>query len=334
MPEFSNRLGHISTEQFQAALTRLHLGDFVEAEAIPFGLFGQNVFLTSTQGKFVLRGAPHYPWQFPTEQFFVDQLHARTQAPVPYPYLLEPSTDIFGWSFVIMPRMPGLQLHHKLAAARLALKDRLEIAVALARMLVEVQNLTWVVPGKFDPQTGDVMPFDKPYHEWVIENIHEKAAAAQGYNDHTTASDLDWIKSVIDASRSFLVPAGGTCVVLGDYGAHNSSVVRSEGAWHVSGIFDLMTAHFGDGQADLSVQVRNYLKKDDGLAETFIDEYLRLKPRPVGFVEQQRLYMLDLMLSFWRHWQKHQGSVPGEQIGLTFEQYARPSVEFWDKYLA
>ena len=174
MPEYSNRLGHISTEQFQAALTRLHLGEFVEAEPVPFGLFGQNVFLTSTQGRFVLRGAPHYPWQFPTEQFFVDQLHAHTQAPVPYPYLLDPSTDIFGWSFVIMPRMPGLQLHHKLAAARLALKDQLEIAAALARMLVEVQNLTWVVAGKFDPQTGDVMPFDKPYHEWVIDNIHEK----------------------------------------------------------------------------------------------------------------------------------------------------------------
>ena len=42
--------------------------------------------------------------------------------------------------------------------------------------------------------------------------------------------------------------------------------------------------------------------------------------------------MLDLMLSFWRHWQKHQGSIPGEQLGLTFEQYARPSVEFWNKY--
>jgi hypothetical protein len=30
--------------------------------------------------------------------------------PVPWPYLIDPTPDIFGWSFVLMPRMPGLQL--------------------------------------------------------------------------------------------------------------------------------------------------------------------------------------------------------------------------------
>src|SRR5215208_8330302 len=113
MREYSKRLGRISPEQFQAALTRLGLGEYVKAEPVPFGLFGQNVFLTSTQGEFVLRGVPHYPWQFPTEQFIINQLHERTQVPVPYPYLLEPSEDIFGWSFVLMPRLLGLHLQDK-----------------------------------------------------------------------------------------------------------------------------------------------------------------------------------------------------------------------------
>jgi len=78
MPQYSKRLGHITPDQFQAALTRLHLGDYVKAEPVSFGLFGQNVFLTSTRGEFVFRGALHYPWQFPTEQFFVDKLHVQT----------------------------------------------------------------------------------------------------------------------------------------------------------------------------------------------------------------------------------------------------------------
>jgi hygromycin-B 7''-O-kinase len=60
--EYSKRLGAISPAQFRAALERLGLGDFVRAEAVPFGLFGQNVFVGSTQGEFVLRGVPHYAW--------------------------------------------------------------------------------------------------------------------------------------------------------------------------------------------------------------------------------------------------------------------------------
>ena len=332
MPEYSKRLGHIHPEQFQAAFTRLQLGQFIEAEPVPFGMFGQNVFLTSTQGKFVLRGAPHYPWQFPTEQFFVDQLHTRTHAPVPFPYLFEPSTDIFGWSFVIMPRMPGLQLHHKLAAARLAYKDRFEIAQALARMLVEVHKLGSETEGKFDPDTGAIKPFEKTYLEWVVENIHDKVSDSQGYNDHTTQSDLVWIESVLTGCQPFSTPTCFPCAVLGDYGEHNVSVLRNGSEWQISGVFDLMTAHFGDGQADLAVQVRNYLKSDERLAHAFVDEYLRLRGRPAGFVEQQKLHMLDRMLSFWRHWQKNQGYIPGEPPGLSFEQYARSSVEFWDRY--
>src|SRR5215831_2078847 len=105
--EYSKRLGKLSDEQLQAALKRFDLGEFVCAEPISFGLFGQNLFLTSTLGEFVLRGSPHYDWQFPAEKFFVEQLHHKTRVPVPYPYLFEPSSDIFGWGFVIMPRMPG-----------------------------------------------------------------------------------------------------------------------------------------------------------------------------------------------------------------------------------
>jgi len=84
--EYSKHLGLLSPGQFQAALDRFGLGNFLHAEPISFGLFGQNVFLTSTEGEFVLRGRPHFPWQFPTEQFFARQLHDRTKVPVPWPY--------------------------------------------------------------------------------------------------------------------------------------------------------------------------------------------------------------------------------------------------------
>ena len=52
--EYSKHLGLLSHEQFQMALNRFGLGKFLHAEPIPFGLFGQNVFVTSTEGEFVL----------------------------------------------------------------------------------------------------------------------------------------------------------------------------------------------------------------------------------------------------------------------------------------
>jgi aminoglycoside phosphotransferase (APT) family kinase protein len=334
MQEYSKRLGQISPEQFQAALTRLHLGDYVRAEPVPFGLFGQNVFLTSTAGEFVLRGAPHYPWQFPTEQFIADRLHEQTCAPVPHPYLLEPSSDIFGWSFVIMPRMPGLQLQDKAVASQLTSGDRAEITRALAGMLVEVQKLTWEFAGKYDVDTQSVKPFAKHYREWIVDGIREKVAAAQSYNSHTTPSDVEWIESVIARAMPVLHLPYRPCIVLADYGEHNTVVMQTHGRWHISGIFDLMTAHFGDGQADLSLQVTTYLDGNGPLADAFVNEYLRLEPMLPGFVEHQQLYMLDLTLSFWRHWQRNEGGIPGSEKSLTFEEWARPSVEYWNKFLS
>jgi aminoglycoside phosphotransferase (APT) family kinase protein len=334
MQEYSKCLGRISPEQFQAALNRLALGEFVKAEPVSFGLFGQNVFLTSTRGDFVLRGAPHYPWQFPTEQFIVNQLHEQTRAPVPYPYLLEASDDIFGWSFVIMPRLPGLQLQDKAVVSQLTFDDRQAAARALAGMLVEVQTLTWECAGKYDVEHNRVQPFEKHYREWVIDCIREKAAASRSYNDHTTSSDVEWIEHVIANAAPVLQLAYTPCVVLGDYGEHNTVVTNIEGEWRISGVFDLMTAHFGDGQADLSLQVTDYLAKNESLADAFITEYLCLKPIQPGFVEHQQLYMLDLKLSFWRHWQRNNDGIPGLDKTTTFEQWAKPSVDYWNKFLS
>ena len=86
---YSQRLGSITDEQFQAALDRFGLGTFLFAEPIPFGNFGQNVFVSSDKGEYVLRGQPHIWWQFPTEQFYTRLLHEQTDVLVPWPYLID-----------------------------------------------------------------------------------------------------------------------------------------------------------------------------------------------------------------------------------------------------
>ena len=108
--KYSERLGEISDSQFQKALDRFSLGKFIKAEPIPYGNFGQNVFVTSNKGEYVLRGKPHYSWQFPSEKFFADLIHSQTSAPIPWPYLFDPTKDIFGWIYIIMPKIKGVQL--------------------------------------------------------------------------------------------------------------------------------------------------------------------------------------------------------------------------------
>lgn len=139
---YSQRLGVIADEQFQTVLDRFNAGRFLHAEPIPFGVWGQNVFVTSSEGEFVLRGDPHFGWQFPTEQFYTQQLHERTRIPVPWPYLIDNNTDIFGWSYVLMPRMPGLQLADPQVRQSLPLTDRLGIARALGENLAAMQQVT------------------------------------------------------------------------------------------------------------------------------------------------------------------------------------------------
>jgi hygromycin-B 7''-O-kinase len=42
------------------------------------------------------------------------------------------------------------------------------------------------------------------------------------------------------------------CLLMEDYKEDNVVVIQQEEKWRISGVFDLMQLHFGDGEADLS----------------------------------------------------------------------------------
>jgi aminoglycoside phosphotransferase (APT) family kinase protein len=329
--EYSKRLGRLSDAQLQAALDRFDLGMLTIAEPIPFGLFGQNLFVTSTRGAFVLRGCPHYAWQFPTEEFFADLLHERTEVPVPHPYLYEPSTEVFGWSYCIMPRLPGVQLADEQQANRLPIEDRHAIAQALARTLVEAQTVTWDFCGKFDVQRGTIEPMQHPYRAWVMDQIREHLTRAQGYNNNTPASDIEWAENIISTAQNALAAPFQPCIVFEDFKEPNTVVERTADGWRVSGLFDLMTTHFGDGEADLARQVGTYLRTNPPLADEFVSEYLNAKTVESGFAARQQFYMLYDSVLIWTFWQGYAGGFPEDKT-LTLEKWATPFVSYWDKY--
>jgi hygromycin-B 7''-O-kinase len=329
--EYTQRLGNISDEQLQRALSYFDLGKFLHAEPIPFGLFGQNLFLTSTAGEFVLRGVPHYDWQFPTEQFFIEQLHDKTRAPVPHPYLFNPSSEIFGWSFVIMPKMSGLQLADAQIMSKLSMDERRGVAQALAAMLIEIQTLTWEHSGRYNIATQQIEPLEQEYRRGIVERIRELITQAQRHNANTTPADVAWAETIIEQTAGACLTPYQPCLVLEDYKESNVVVKQEQTDWRVTGVFDFMTAHFGDGEADLARQSGTYLREMPELADEFVQFYLDHTVVQPGFGKRQQLYMLYDSLLIWSFWQGHAGGLPEDKT-LNLKQWAGPFVAYWEKY--
>jgi hygromycin-B 7''-O-kinase len=308
--EYSKRLGTLSPEQFQAALDRSDLGTFVSAEPVAFGNFGQNVFLTSTRGEYVLRGAPHYPWQFPKERFFTQLLHQHTSVPVPWPYLLDPRDDIFGWSYVIMPHMPGLQLIDPAVRRTLSGEDKQGIARAMGTTLARLHALTWPYSGEYDATTDTIQPLSVDHGEWIISRMRHYLRLAIPLSDRTTDADVAWVEQVIAQGREALAVPCVPCFVMQDYKEGNAVAECRDGTWAISGVFDYMEAYFGDGEADLSRQAAVYADEDVGLARTFVRAYAAQmgaagRPLRPGSAERFPVYMLLDRLIIWQFGQRH-----------------------------
>jgi aminoglycoside phosphotransferase (APT) family kinase protein len=305
-PEFSQRLGRITTQQFQAALDHFNLGQFIRAEAIPFGLFGQNVFVTSTAGEFVLRGSAHYDWQFPQEQFIANLLHDQTSVPVPWPYLLDTDEMIFGWKFgyVIMPRMPGLQLADKHILKSLSQSDRAGIADAIGENLRQIQQVEWPFAGRFDLHTQTVQPFKDGFVGWLIGGIRDDLGRSLAHDTGMTAEDVAWAESIIRESEAALQATGAPVLVMHDYKEANLTVEKEGQNWRVSGVFDLMEALFGDGELDLVRQLAAYLEEDFTLAKSFLAGYRRDADLRTGASERLRVYLLYDRLVVWEYFHR------------------------------
>lgn len=304
----SARLGYLTADQLQAALGRFGLGDLIDAEPVPFGLFGQNVFVTSTGGEYVLRGVPHYPWQFPHERHMARLLHEHTDVPVPWPYLLDPATDIFGWSYVLMPRMPGLQLADLRVIAGLSPADRHGVARALGETLARIHALTWPHAGRYDLAADAILPFAGSYEAWVVGEVRRRLAEARRLSGQTTAADATWVEEVIAGAGTAPADAGPPCLVINDYKEANVVVMpvpEAPGAWRVSGVFDLMEAHVGTREMDLCRQVAHYLETSQPeLARVFGQAYGQQRPLPPGAAARFPLFMLRDRLTVWAYVQR------------------------------
>lgn len=316
-----NRLGRPSAEQLQAALDRFGLGRLVRAEPVPFGNFGQTCFLDSTEGRWVLRGAPLWPGQFAEERFFAEQIHRQTDVPSPWPYLVDESADTFGWAYAILPRLPGVQLADRDWLLARPAAERSGIANALGEGLARLQVATWHHAGRYDAVRGEVVDEDRvAAARRDLERARRQAPAV------TTAADAAWVEAVIRETDGAAADPRPPCLVDGDYKEDNVVVERPAGAWRLAGVFDLGLCWFGDGEAALCRQTAIYLDDDPRRATDFVRAYRSARPPAPGFAERFRLAMLLDRLQLWE-WAQRERTLWWEPA-LTLREWARPYVDW------
>ena len=334
---YSQRLGAIGDAQFGAVAARWNLGDFIGAAPITSGLFGQNVFVTTTRGEFVLRGAPHWvkginetEWrredrfQFTKEVFFARHLHEHTKVPVPWPMLHDEAPDILGWPYIIMPRMPGACFDERTIRASLAADDRRDVAVALGSNLAEMQTLTWPFAGDFDPSSIELTAYPWGATQWVIDETATWLAMSQAHGS-ITDDDRAWFDGA--AARALAATsARPNSYVHCDYKLNNLTLAKGEDGWRVSGVFDLHEARFADGALDIVRQACGYLDSESPLAKVFVESYRTRAPPDPSIAQRIPLYVINDRMKLWEYFTRPESRASWTE-GKTFRGWAERYVD-------
>jgi aminoglycoside phosphotransferase (APT) family kinase protein len=335
---YSERLGAIDDAQFAAAAARLGLGAFLSAEPIAAGLFGQNVFVTTTMGAFVLRGAPHWVpakgdgyvrWkrddrvQFAKEAFFIGEAHTHTAAPVPWPCHHDRASDIFGWPYLVMPRMPGACFNERTIRKELPERARREVAASMGVTLAELQRLTAPAAGDFDVDLGAVAPQPDGHRghliAWMTDMVRGEEARKV-----IAETDLDWMAQLADAAMG--LPARPVTFAHGDYKLDNMTLSERDGAWRVSGLFDFHTARFGDSAHDLVRPACAYLDTEPELARVLVMAWRAAGGDAAGLAAWLPLYVASERVAIWCGFVRADAR-PKWSVGHTFRSWAEGYLE-------
>jgi hygromycin-B 7''-O-kinase len=263
----TDRLGSLSASRLQDGLDRFGLGRLLWAEAATTGNFGQNAFLDTDQGRYVLRGNPLFPGQFAKESFFATVFHDHCSVPAPWPYHYEPSIELFGWPFVIMGRMEGRQVADQELYASLTLSERGELAQSLGATATMISAVPGEITGHWDAESDAIVPLEAGWGGWVrvtVLEILDRALAV-------TAEDRAWVVGLLDDATDALADPFAPVLLHGDYSRQNVTAAPVGGRWTITGVYDLASAHYGHPDEDLIRQFASYLDHDPDFALPFLE---------------------------------------------------------------
>jgi aminoglycoside phosphotransferase (APT) family kinase protein len=289
----ARRLGEVSAVAIQRALDRFDLGTLEGIEPVPGGHFGQNVFLTTATGACVLRGNPFREGQFRTEGFFARLIAEHTSLTTPLPWPHDPSQDIFGWEYVLAPRLPGVVSHDPAMPVD---RDReSEIAFAQGVALAELQRDTFPEPALLGTGFDRLIPMPNGYRAWAMHLVDALRDRTPDLDD----GDLRRIAGIAEEADEERQRAFRPVICHADFHNANLALERIDGRWSVTGIIDLTSCHIGHPESDLARQWRMYAGWNPGLATAFLDGYRSHRTLERGWQTRLMFFVMYDCLKYW-----------------------------------
>jgi len=296
--KYSERLGVIDPGQLFEVAEMFELGEVVSAEPMAGGLFGQNLALETTEGSFVLRGNPHGHVQLTKERRVAQLIDENSSLPAPWPYEVSDDTEIFGWTFAIMPRLPGEMGE----ALREAAEDRERVALARAtgEALAELHDVAADHPGPYDAQLDDFIEVDE-FADWALHRFEHWRNACRAVDGLSTEAEL-WLDQLIEECSPALHEPFDPVLVHHDFKYGNLNFESTSDGFESTGVFDLFEAYFGDGEEDL-VRMLWLVGADERRA--FVDAYTSYYPLRPGAGDRLALYAVCDWLVIWEYHRRH-----------------------------
>ena len=288
---YSTRLGRIDSAQLQQACDLFDVGTLEAAEPASAGVWGQNILLTTSRGAFVLRGNPIVPHQLRKERVVAEAINDRCSLPVAWPYLVSENTEPFGWSFAIMPMLPGTTGSQLWESAEGP--GRVALAEAHGEALACLHEAEFASPGPYDPEQDTFTTVDH-YATWTLERVGSLRSRCRAIDALTPESER-YIDGLIDSCADALtepVPV----LVHHDFSLGNTAYEPHGDRYRARGVFDLGEAHIGDGEEDL---VRFLFRRKRAEREVFMAAYTVRHPLRPDAGDRLALYTLADLLFMW-----------------------------------
>lgn len=319
-------LGTLRLDQVRQAAGRHGLGAVIAVSDPRFGAVGNNVAIDTRTGQWILRGAPPplTADQLRRERFFARLIHERTAVDAPWPYHVDGGTDIFGWPYAIMRRLPGdvpwLQEN----------RDWRAIAASLGRVVAELHSITFPHHGRWDAAVDDIVAFDGSQSQWFGSRLTAlRARVAETSEPLDAESD----RFVDDAMAAAAIDGYEPSYVHGDLGIGNVVLGAGDDGSEVTGVFDLPDGLCADPDEDVvsSLWWPCYWRRDD-IAAWFLQSYRAVRPARQGDRERLRAYAIAGMLGNWEVGRREK--YPWYGAANTFREWAEPLADAVDRVVA
>jgi aminoglycoside phosphotransferase (APT) family kinase protein len=289
---YSQRLGVIDGAQLQRACDLFDLGTVEQAEPASAGLWGQNIILSTTNGRFVLRGNPQSAQQFSKERVVAAAVNARSSLPVPWPYDVSNDIDLFGWAFAIMPLLPGTMGSTIWEAVDE--KSKLDLAAAHGAALAHLHQATFNAPGPYDAQREMFVATDD-FRGWTLDRLESLRGQCRAI-DALSLDTERYIDRLIESCSDALTEPFVPVLVHHDFSLANTNYELLDDGYRATGVFDLGEAHVGHGEEDL---VRFLFRRKRAQREAFVAAYTEERPLRAGAGDRLSLFALADLLFMW-----------------------------------